>query len=706
MRHFILTLFILLLVAGCVPASPEPEAPAAVATIAVERPTEAAPTPFPPPTVTPTPALPPTPTPDIAAFTPTPIPTPTAVPTIGSPIPENLSLTFAIADQLGGSARAVFATADRIYLGMGSRLLVLDTDLNLLGESDPFDNLILDIAVQDGVAYLALGSSGMTAVSVSDPASLTPLGSLDIAYSQRTYIDTVVAQSARVILRNNANGQTSLIQADITNPAEPVQRLIMAAPSYANLTVTDTAVYATASEIVQILDPNELTDTLGTITFAEGTFAMNIAVRDNLAYVLQIGQGAGVVIYDVSNPRQPQPLTDLLPVGGFAVSGTALTANGLISYGSMGEFGFCGTSFSGIILDDALQPERIDGWDEPNCVYDTAVSPDGTLLYSAGQQGLRVYDVSDLTNPTETAHFQNPFHMTELAAADSSHVYAITATGQEYRLATANRSGSDLSFNDLAPVTLPEASIASLLLQDNTLIAGRWAVGSFALDTRTQPPTLLPEQSLENGLAGDRYANIIGDGVLFAPLLHRDYFGAVAAFDISDPANATRIGVLDLGQTTVYSLAYVDGLLYAISEGEAVTLHVIDASDPTNLILLGELTLPSSAHRLAVVDDIVFAACPWECTDLYVVDTAVSSAPNLIATYNLPYGASSLTVDAANQLLFTTSFRDDSLAVDISDLMQPVIVGRIAFTGQITLLDEGLLIAADDAGLITVQLVR
>ena len=97
--------------------------------------------------------------------------------------------TFNLLGHFGGVTNAVFVDGNTAYIGTGSSLIIFDvsnsTNPVILGKSDPMQSygisdMIQNIDVVDGVAYMANRSHGLITVDVSDPTNPVFLNSIDI----------------------------------------------------------------------------------------------------------------------------------------------------------------------------------------------------------------------------------------------------------------------------------------------------------------------------------------------------------------------------------------------------------------------------------------------------------------------------------------------------------------------------------------------
>jgi len=85
--------------------------------------------------------------------------------------------------QIGGSTYAVAVQGDYAYIGVGPRLVILDISTprspSVIGQTDVLPDIVQDVVVADGYAYIADGSSGLRIIDISDPAAPNEVGYYD-----------------------------------------------------------------------------------------------------------------------------------------------------------------------------------------------------------------------------------------------------------------------------------------------------------------------------------------------------------------------------------------------------------------------------------------------------------------------------------------------------------------------------------------------
>ena len=292
--------------------------------------------------------------------------------------------------------------------------------LRLFGEAAVSGSL--EVSTQKNYAYVATGD-GLAVVDWRTPGRPEVVGTLTAAAPAGGILDAKVEGDLVALASNGGPGITLVDVSDPTDPMEygfvDVGHHIHNAflhDGYAYLTVNESGDNAFSEARTTILDVSDPTDpqTVGAYrlkdhfpAFAAGGVSPchDIYVQDDTLY--QAFWDAGVVVADVSDPTDPQTITQFgdapeadTPMGGSFPLERYLTAPGNAHY---------------------VQP-----------------SPDGGLVYVGAETfpddfvenpdnddygGIRVFDVSDPTTPMELARIDPP----NVDAFRTSHNFDVTA---------------------------------------------------------------------------------------------------------------------------------------------------------------------------------------------------------------------------------------------------------------------------------------
>ncbi|MCI0731780.1 MAG: hypothetical protein L0332_34365, partial [Chloroflexi bacterium] len=450
---------------------------------ATEAPLAGSPTAIPSPTVPPTDA--PTVGPVATAFeaTPTPVPTPTPA---GPLLPFVDEIGFTVTGHFGGVPQGLDVEGGLAYAGFGPRLLVIDVsdpaNPRLLGQSEPLPDLIRDVDVAGGIAYVAAGKGGLDALDVQDPAAIRLLNP-DQYYPSTPPPGadevTVVGNTAYVVNLNHLDGVEHLLRFDVTDPAQMVFLDPQELQLNDSVAIGDNLIVVVGNSRMQLCAAANPAAILSETPLASGSYASRAAIQDNVVSVALAGGPNGVQQFDVSDPAQPvalgEPVAgDFMFINGVVTNGEALFVSSLF-----GEFGHCSSQITPFDLGGA--PQAAASFDPQNCITELAVQDN--ILYVAGRSGLQLYDASDPANLTLLGHFTHPdgFHDAQGVAASEGLTYVLTAEGYSFDVVTVDlsRPAADRLANRLV---VSERTLIDLLVSGDTLIAAAWMGGLNTLD--------------------------------------------------------------------------------------------------------------------------------------------------------------------------------------------------------------------------------
>jgi hypothetical protein len=212
--------------------------------------------------------------------------------------------------QFGGDAKSVAVRGSTAFVGVGPRLLLYDiTDPahpTLVGQTEPFPSLVINIAVTGDYAYVANWLGGVQIVRIADPAHPVRVATFNAAQAGGEY-DVAVAGSYLYV----ANGAADLHVVDVSDPGHPVEKAALALPGQSfGVTLVGHLAYVAALDaglqIVDVTDPTHprvvgSRDTPGS--------AFHVVVSQNTAYVAD--NDGGVRIINVADPTQPAEIASV-----------------------------------------------------------------------------------------------------------------------------------------------------------------------------------------------------------------------------------------------------------------------------------------------------------------------------------------------------------------------------------------------------------
>ncbi|MGB3716811.1 MAG: hypothetical protein WA996_20525 [Candidatus Promineifilaceae bacterium] len=633
-------------------------------------------------------------------------------------LPFTEEIGFTIVDQLGGVPRAVAVDGEIVYVGFGPRILVIDasdaTNPQLLGQSEPLPGLIRGIDVSAGIAYVAAGWAGLIIIDVSDPSNVQILDdgpnywTPDEETVRRPWARsvTVVDDTAYLFNYGRTGAWPSLLLFDIADPRQP--RLLYTHDLQANdnVLVEGDLIIIIGNGRMRLREAANPDTILSQTPLTGGSYSSQAAVRDNIVYIVEIGgpKPTGIERFDLSNPAEPVPLGDLVELELSFFSNHVVTNDEiLISAGTSGEFGQCGSTIDFVKLEDDM-PQLVKTIDPKDCIIDLAIQDDNLFVTVHG--GLQIFEVSDPAEPALLSQFRHPdgFHDAQNLALHDGLAYLLTGDGI-------------FSFDVNQPVpaivgdklVLENEAYLGLYTSDDSIVAPVWMGGLYTLDISDPADP----QFLRTPEEGEHYvdsllATILHGNVMYTTILDGNQDGAavgvVGVIDLKDPANPILTAALEIGGWQVLGLTLSGDTLYALSLGETNRIHLFDISDPLEPRPSGILALPEGASRMAMAGDMLFASCDgYSCQNLYSIDVTDPDNPVVTDSRPLPFGVQEM-ITGENGVIFLVTSDDGTWVLDASEPDRLHLSGRLPLTGRLEINGDMIYAAAGDGGLYVIQL--
>ncbi len=443
------------------------------------------------------------------------------------------SPTYAGGYNTPGSAQGVSISGDYAYVGDGTvgGLQVLDisdpTNPTPAGSYDT-PGMAYGATLSGDYAYVADGfSGGVLVLDISDPTSPTYVGD----YDTPGYAYWVSLWGDRAFVADGTLGGVHVL--DISNPASPVFEDSLLGAGYVNYValagdhafVTDSG---TGLLVVDIADPVIPPVLVGSNGFAEGAYS--VAVSGDYAYV-STGIGAtypGLLVFDITDPGSPT-LVDSVT---WAYGGYSVSVDG--DYAYVCDIWSLGSLSAGTVVDisDPTNLAVAGSLSVNGISYDARIA--GDYLFFAGADGVGwgvfVFDISDPTNPDSVAMVPTALYCQSLDIS-GDYLYAGAGGGLEV---------IDIS-DPTSPVIVGWAENYSARRQVKV-----WGDYAFVTGWTGQPMYLYDISDAANPDSVTSYSfdyspyrlDIAGDYALVGIS-----FAGLAVMDISDPANASVLGV-------------------------------------------------------------------------------------------------------------------------------------------------------------------
>ncbi len=363
---------------------------------------------------------------------------------------------------------------------------------------------------------------------------------------------------------------------------------------------------------------------LPTIAFHEisaGGALFDAFVEDNIAYV---ADPSTLTAWDVSDP------TNFQPIGSFERAAAELIIAGGVAYGAAGDDTLL------IDVSDPADPALLGSVVSPGSLVYGASADGGFAFLANSTQGLRVLDVTDVSNPVTIGQLDTP-----------DFALDVVTRGNLAFLATAF---SGLSIVDISDPTSPSM------------------IGSLDVFT---------------------YARRV--------VVHGDYayvtelFDGVRVVDISDPANPQQVAVIFSGAFTTDVFVQGDYLFICNDDG----LDIFEISTPESPIAVGTLALPD-AHSVAVEGDYAYVT---DFEALRVINISNPDSPVEVAFYFAPTGLFPSELTVQDGLAFVANAGEGLAIIDVSYPLDPALVEFIDTPGSAfnVSLDSGRVYVCDGA---------
>ncbi|MCA9956368.1 MAG: hypothetical protein KC434_16685, partial [Anaerolineales bacterium] len=594
------------------------------------------------------------------------------------------------------------------YLGVGPRLVLVDVSNpaapQFMGQSTILGDSLRDLAKDGAFIYGAAGQAGLVVLDVSDPTDIQ-IANAGPNYSQAQppNAQQIALSGGRVFVRNYA--PNDLVWFELPEPAQPQFSDSLPLGQSEGFGAVGDLLFLPAGSGIRVAQAQDPDETISRIDASGEIYRIRTAVTNNTLYLSYITQNSHLAIYDLTNPAEPQfvsetPFAEFPPLGE-----TAVTDHALITSFTFGEFGYCSTSLTIFDIRQPNEPQQVAESSPQNCA--TKLVGNGDYLYVVGRSGLRIFDTRDPANLQLVGSYSNPLgvQIVDDFLPGQPVSYFLSSEGSGSKITAVDLSQATL----LGELTLPSEDPVFRLLTDTPhLIAPIWNRGLAIFDTAVpqaiQPIYTAPEDNIS---LGNYSATAVVNNVVYMPVQDRfEFTGELGAFDLQDPANPQLAGTVFTGLTSFATLLHEGNTLYLLGASEPQELVIIDISTPLAPELVSTMTLTQNVRQIAVVGDMIYATCEITvCDSLTVIDVTDKERPFISSQWQIPYdGVAAATAD--NRIYFLSS-NNTIWALDVNDPANPKMVGNHTLPGwysNIKLAGNTLYVSAGFAGLMVVTI--
>jgi hypothetical protein len=547
--------------------------------------------------------------------------------------------------QIGGNSYALAVDGRYAYLGVGPRILVVDMEsggeYRIIGQSGVLPGVVRAAALKPPFLFLAVGKGGLRVLDISDPSAPVEVGALE----DMQWTMSVVIDGDRLYLADNALG---LAIVDISNPAKP---MLLGTTNLKN----PAAALAVQGDVVFIVHMSgglvsidvskpEEPSVIGELPLPQ--MSAGITLMDH--YALIAGGFEGLLVIDIAEPGNMKQVS---------VQKTTL-ADGIAQ--SEGRV-YLTDSVSGLLvfdLSDPAQPRQIGTI--PMTLFSQQVpgqrqviAADQRVFLANPNQGFVVVDVSGVGG-SPSAQPSAEMLITSFDAPLSGSAFDSVSQGS---LAYVTRDFIGLGKVDISNESTP-ANIAS----ESSFIHGApvrtsWKFEiqgrhAFMTDVNLGFRVLDLETMQEiGGISEPRSWSslVLEKGIAFAATIEHDVKDgdpdakrSLRAIDITSPPQPRQVGLLKM-DNNARALALMGNILFypdflemkQAAEGEKSALHLIDVSDPSNLVQISEVDTTdrcSSVGSILVVGSLVYLGDMQK--GICIIDVSDPADPILVGQWN------------------------------------------------------------------------
>jgi hypothetical protein len=500
-----------------------------------------------------------------------------AAASIPAAVRADMELTLERVGHWGGCSTDVQIVGDRAYLAIGPRVVVLDVsspdEPTFLGHSEPLPNVIMAIDTDGELAYAVVYKNGLHILDVSNPSSITHLGSDTpgincwgiVARDGYAY----AGDRQRVLHTYDVHDPTHPTLVDSTPTSDLVNGVhffggYLYVPTWAAIDVFDISVPEHPTLVYGIPEPGGFFD---------------LAFEGDLLY----GVNPAVFgIWDISDPQQPTALGHYFHSQWGTADGIAVSAG--FAYAA---------NYDRIYVVDVRDPNNpaemwwvdVDPW------VHAMTTSDGTLFVANWFYGLATFDISVPEIPIEIGHYDNTAH----AAAIGIHNGYAYLTGYRDEVQIIDISSPENPTRHAQQAL----GLSRMHIVDDIAYIATWRPFDVqALD--------IARFNEENGLdfishtpLPDGPHDVIVDGN-FAYVGVSD--SGLWVIDVSDLEAPVVRGTCPLYEPTGQRIAVRFPYAY-VATGASEEWNVVDVSDPDNPFLVRTLDSGGPAESILVEDD-------------------------------------------------------------------------------------------------------
>lgn len=292
--------------------------------------------------------------------------------------------------------------------------------------------------------------------------------------------------------------------------------------------------------------------------------------------------------------------------------------------------------------------------------FATDVFIQGNLAYLALEQdGIRILNISDPTNPNQVAYFDTPGSAKSIVALDR---YIFVADGSEGLLVLELTPDGNLQ--QVAKLDTPGNS-QDLILRSPFLFLADGKAGIKTYTLSQLPDGINVQASIAFEIGEDITTLSLSNDLLFAG----DEKNRAWIISIENPLSPRKLGEFDT-KTPIHDLSLTENLLFLA--GGKRGLIVLDVQDPTNPVELISLAEYGEIEAVTSRNELVYAASKLE--GITVLDFSSPQSPAKLASIPTQGNPSGLFL--TDRHLFVADGYDGLQVMDNLVILNPNLIGR------------------------------
>jgi len=377
-----------------------------------------------------------------------------------------------------------------------------------------------------------------------------------------------------------------------------------------------------------------------------GFAPQDVAVDGNFAFVACGDHGFQV--FDMSVPSNPERVA-VVDISGFVDS--VFVNNG---------YAYAVSNSAGIHLVDVTPPA--DAYVVTTYPQDYGLEYlafDGDLMYATGYTTVKVYDITDPTDPSVLGSTElDAFNSTKGIAARAGYAYV----AQDYAGCIIVDADPPSEIHEVAAISDFMSNADDVAVVENHLLIADYNLGLMVVDI-TNPENTVVSQYVDGT---DNISLIdVSNGYAY---VHSPIGTRLLAVDIDPIGSAYVAGDYDL-DAIAYGLDVSDNRAY-VTNGNS--LEVIDVSNPASMNDIGEILPPPTPAGVAYSDGYVFAA-----TDYGVIVYAVEPYTDIQAVHTIEPSLCFNSIDIEGNYAYAVDDTDFLHVIDISTPTSASVINTI-----------------------------